>query len=108
MTRDQTIQSLVRFDQPLPLLEAALRSVPWDWEDAPLAILDEAAVVAVLRRHASGELSDEQVERWADLIEMRDDIDFTPEATEAIFRLANPLISGPIEEVARELLLRLA
>jgi hypothetical protein len=81
--------------------------MPWDWEGPPLAVLDSSAVVSILRRHAAGELSDEQVIEWANLVEVRDDVEATPEATEAVFYLANPAINGPLAEVAPMLLSRL-
>ena len=107
MAREHTIQSLVRFDQALPVLEAEVRSLPWDWEGPALVTLDKAAVVAVLHRHAAGELTDDQVERWANLIEARDDIDYTEEASEAVFWLASPAVNGPLAEVGPLLLSRL-
>ena len=100
MNRAQTVRSLVRLDQPLPILESALRAFPWDWHGLPIVTLDIAAVVSVLRRHAARELTDEQVEHWANLIEGRDDVEFTPEASEAVFYLANPAINGSLKEVA--------
>jgi len=108
MTRDEAVQSLARFNKPLPLLEAELRLWPWDWEDAAIATLDAAAVASVLRRHAVGEFTDDQVEHWANLVEARDDIDFTQEASEAVFWLANPSINGPLAEVGPALLSRLS
>jgi hypothetical protein len=108
VTREQTVQSLVRLDEPLPLLEAQLRTLPWDWEGPALATLDGAAVVSILRRHAAGELTDEQVKQWAGLVEVRDDVDFTPDASEAVFWLANPSINGSLAEVGPALLSRLA
>src|SRR3954464_13999495 len=107
MKREQLVQSLVRFNQPLPLLEAELRSLPWDWDGPALAILDAAAVASVLRRHSAGEFTDDEVKHWANLIEVRDDVDFTPEASEAVFWLANPLINGPLAKVGPTLLSRL-
>jgi hypothetical protein len=107
MTRDQAVQSLVRLNQPLPLLEAVLRSMPWDWEGPPLAVLDGSAVASILRRHAAGELSDEQVVQWANLVEVRGDVESTAEAADAVFYLANPAINGPLAEVAPMLLSRL-
>ncbi len=104
MTREQAIQSLVQLDEPLPLLEGAPRPFPWDWEGPPLATVDASAVVSILRRHQAGELTDEQVKRWADLIEARDDVDFTPEASEAVFWLAHPSINGALSEVGPRLL----
>ena len=107
MTREQVVQSLVLLDRPLPSLESALRSFPWDWEGPPIATVDVIAVASVLRRYAAGELTDEQVEHWANLIEGRDDVEFTPEASAAVFYLANPLLNGPVAEVAPLLLSRL-
>jgi len=107
MTREQVIQSLVRFDRPLPVLEADLRLLPWDWEGPALATLDGQAVARVLHRHAAGELTDDQVEGWASLVEARDDIDYTEDASEAVFWLANPVINGPLAEVGPLLMARL-
>jgi hypothetical protein len=107
MTREQAVQSLVRLDRPLPLLKDALAGYPWDWEAPPLRTLDGQAVAAILRRYETGELSAEQVEAWANLIEVRDDIELDATAADAIFCLANPLINGPLETVAPMLLKRL-
>ena len=107
MTREQAIQSLVLLDQPLPLLQGVLSQFPWDWDEPPLAKLDGRRVASILRRYTAGELSAEQVEAWANLIEVRDDIEFDASANDAIRYLANPLINGPLAEVAPILLERL-
>ena len=107
MTREEVLQSLVRLDQPLPLLKELLAQFPWDWEESPLAILDGPAVASILRRYERGELTAEQVETWANLVEVRDDVEFDASATDAISYLANPLINGPLAEVAPMLMERL-
>jgi len=107
MTREQAVQSLVRLDQPLPLLKEALAQFPWDWEEPALATLGGPAVASILRRYERGELTAEQVEAWANLVEVRDDIEFDASATDAISYLANPLINGRLAEVAPKLLERL-
>jgi hypothetical protein len=81
--------------------------MPWDWGGPPLAILDGSAVAAILRRHAAGELSDEQVVHWANLVEVREDVESTPEAKDAVFSLSNPAINGALSEVAPMLLSQL-
>lgn len=107
MTREQAIQALVRLDQSLPLLEEVLAQFPWDWEEPPLATLGGQDVASILRRYERGELTAEQVEAWANLVEVRDDIEFDASATDAIFYLANPRINGPLAKVAPILLERL-
>jgi hypothetical protein len=107
MTREETVQSLVRLDQPLPLLRESLAAFPWDWEGEPLATVHGRDVAFILRRYVAGDLTAEQVENWANLVEVRDDIKFDAEAADAIFCLANPVINGPITTVAPTLLERL-
>ncbi len=107
MTREQVVKSLVRLDRPLSVIEAELRAFPWDWDALELAKLDGTGIVAILERRADGELTDHDVERWADLIELRDDIELTPEAVEAVALLACPEINGPLSEVSPMLLQRL-
>lgn len=75
MTREEAVESLMRFDQPIEMLWASLHDFPYDWDDKPLGILRREHVVAVLRRWRLGELSDREVEDWADLVELREDVD---------------------------------
>lgn len=107
MTREQVVKSLVRLDRPLSVIEAELRAWPWDWDAQELAKLDAAGVLAILERRVDGELTDHDVERWADLVEVREDIELTPEAVEAIAMLASPEVNGPLSEVGPLLLQRL-
>jgi|SRR4051794_35833912 hypothetical protein len=107
MTREEAVQSLVRLDQPLPLLRDSLAAFPWDWEGEPLATVRGREVAFILRRYVAGDLTGEQVETWANLVEVRDDIEFDAEAADAIFCLANPVINGPIASSAPRLLERL-
>jgi hypothetical protein len=54
-----------------------------------------------------GEVQDADVEEWANMVEGRDDVDFEPMTNAAIFDLANPVLQGPLTEVATALLARL-
>ena len=106
MTRNEAVQSLIRWDRPLEAVRTSLGAFDWDWEGEPGARLDVQAVASVLRRYLAGELTGEEVEAWANLLEGREDVDFQPEAGAAIFDLANPVLQGSVAEVAPALLSR--
>ena len=74
-------------------VRGGLAQFPWDWEEPPLATLNGPAVASILRRYEKGELTAEQVETWANLVEVRDDIEFDGSAGRH-FYLANPLLMG--------------
>jgi hypothetical protein len=71
----------------------------WDSE-RELVTIRPAHVLKVLSRFRSGALSAEQVEKWANAIEGREDIDLEAQnrelLREAIFALANPDLQGDI------------
>ena len=104
MTREQAVQSLVHFDQPLRMLDAVLRENAWDWDGPPIATLGGANIVSVLQRYLKGDVSGDDVEAWANMLEGRDDVEFEPGTAAAIFDLANPTLQGPLTEVASVLL----
>jgi len=107
MTREDAIQSLVRLEQPLDAVRASLNAFEWDWNGPPLARLDGRQVASVLHRYSAGKVSGDEVEIWANLLECREDIEFEPDAAQAIFDLANPDLQGQLTEVAPALLSRL-
>ena len=93
------LQSLLRLDQPVDHLETAVGRLPWD-SDRSLVTLTGADAASILERFARGELSASDVERWANAVEGREDIDFDEghesELREALFELANPLLTEPL------------
>jgi hypothetical protein len=110
MDRHQIIHSLVRFDLPLEALRALLSGLEWDWPDAPLAVVRRENILSVLRRWQAGELTKEDVEEWASLVEVRDDLDHNtadPAVADTLFDLANPLLEGTLDELAPGLFVRL-
>lgn len=88
--------------------DAAKRLRGFNWDSAPnLAMLSPATVVEVLDRYLSGNVSAEEIERWAAAIEVRPDIEYPPlfdsVLKELFFELANPEINRPLSpETARE------
>ncbi|WP_428333047.1 hypothetical protein [Novosphingobium sp.] len=107
MTRNEAVCSLVDFDRPLNVVIAALRSYGWDWDGEPIAKLSTANVTSVIQRYFNGEMGGREVETWANALEGRDDVEFDPGAAHAIFQLANPVLHGPLREVAASLIARL-
>ncbi len=93
-------------------LVEALRAFPWD-ADAVLITLTRGHMRAALQKYRNHTLDAAQLEDWANAIECREDIDFEAgyEDTlqQAIFQLANPLLTIPITpQNARLLVAKLA
>jgi hypothetical protein len=88
--------------------DALKRLRVFDWDCAPnLVTLSPGTVIGVLDRFVSGDLTADEIEKWADGIEVREDIAFPPlfdtVLKEFFFELANPEISRPLSpETARE------
>ncbi len=78
-----------------------LKQYGWDCEQE-LVIVTKKHILAVLNQLTENNLTAQQVEDWANRIEVRDDIgyEFGEEGVvnEAIFCLANPYINYPIDE----------
>jgi len=100
------LSSLLSFGEPLDEIAAALGELEWDAE--PVVTLTRKHIADVLCRYRAGLLRGDEVERWANLIECREDIDFErghePVIADAIFDLSNPDLQGPLATVADEVL----
>jgi len=105
--RVRVLKSLVALDQPLLEIIESLRRFSWD-SDKDLVILKIEDLAAILDRFLAGDLSDSEVEAWANAIESREDIGFDEVGEDlirdVIDRLANPELSGPLtDEFARRI-----
>jgi hypothetical protein len=106
--RSELLDQLARYDGPsAPILEE-LRSMGWDWSGEPLLVLSKAHFLGVMDRYLAGSVSAEQLEEWAENLEQREDVTFSPEAKDALdevlFCLANPSINlGISNESVRKL-----
>ena len=78
-----------------------IQEFPWDCDDE-LYFLTKADLLSVFSRFLSGELNSEELEKWADFLECRDDLgyelEFEDELREIIFLLANPIINYKIDD----------
>jgi hypothetical protein len=88
--------------------DAVKRLRVFDWDAAPnLVTLSPTTVVEVLDRYQSGDVTADEIAKWAQGIEVRDDIAFPPLfdtiLKELLFELANPEINRALSpESARE------
>ncbi|RUU92285.1 hypothetical protein EOB59_08185 [Mesorhizobium sp. M7A.F.Ca.MR.176.00.0.0] len=103
--RRSIIRSLVELDRPVAELEKLLAPLPWDYPTA-LVTLTYDHIRSVLLRFLAGNLEAKDVEEWADLVEMRDDIEFAEDRTkEVVHMLSTPQIHFPIDGQLARLLL---
>lgn len=72
--RIELLGYLLAAKTPLAPLAAALAS--YEWDSPPLVVLRREHVVSVLQRFLAGEVQAGFVREWADLVEVRDDIEF--------------------------------
>lgn len=90
---------MAELSKPLNELSNNLSELDWDYEEGPF-IVSASQILEVLKRYISGEVSDKEIEDWANLIECREDIIFEKEKKDkledTIYRLANPTLEGVI------------
>ena len=106
MERQAVLNSLLALDQPPEIIAGELSRFAWD-VDSPLVTLTSTHAEAVLQRFVRSTLSKEDVERWANLLESREDAALALEHETVlrllVFELANPKITRELtREVAAE------
>ncbi|MDX2244103.1 MAG: hypothetical protein NW224_25790 [Leptolyngbyaceae cyanobacterium bins.302] len=108
-TRTELLTSLLNFDQPLRQITSTLATFGWD-SNRSLVVLNQNHIAMVLTRYLNGELSEVDVEGWANAIEGREDItykdDIGDELNDVIYQLANPLLTVPMSETFAKALLK--
>lgn len=97
--REEALRDLVERRAPVPQAIAALADFSWD-SDTELVNLTRADAVRVLQDYLAGKLTVQDVQYWADALEVRDDIGreagFEDELTEFLFEMATPDVAGPL------------
>lgn len=97
--RYEVLKDLFDFNKDLSVISSQLKSLDWDFDGEPL-ILKKAYIVSVINSFILGVKTAKELEDWANLVEMREDIDFEEEyetlINDSIHKLANPLLEGNI------------
>jgi hypothetical protein len=94
------VDSLLTMALPLADIAKQLAKLGWDYEGIGVRLTPDH-FSNVLARYLRSELSEVDVETWANLVEGRDDVDFD-QTFEALVRdvlheLANPLLTHPLD-----------
>jgi len=96
LTREILLKQMLAYDDPrkLPELRRELGNYGWDSEEE-LVSLTREHIISVLQRYLNGQLTEKEVEEWADALDMRDDIRFGLDEDDDtvlfVSELANPI-----------------
>jgi hypothetical protein len=107
-SNQDVLEDLVQFLRPLDLLEIELKQLPWD-NYSSLVVLKREHIISVLQRYLLNEITSQDIEDWANLIECREDLTyerpFEEEIKESIYKLANPILEGVLNfEMSRAII----
>lgn len=95
MDREEVLNHLIHFN--LPLNDIQYQLMKYEWDSEPLVILKKDDLKLILKKYVEGLISNNALEEWANIIESREDVGYTPSESrlikEIIFILANPDIS---------------
>lgn len=102
--RRELLNDLLNYKYSWPLLAEKMHGVPFS---SPHSLVNAKPdhVAATLKRFLASELSALDVEEWANIVELREDIEFDEKTKEAIWELANPQLAEPLTaEVAKRII----
>ena len=113
--RNELLEEIFNLEKPdsLQNLSEDLREIGWDSPEGEVANLTTLHIISILNRYLNGNLTEQQIENWANLVEMREDITFGATEDEervidAIHELANPALEGALTHAsAKQIILRL-
>jgi len=98
--RRRALESLASFSAPLEEIASALADLAWDCDEEVCELRPED-VAAVLHRFLTGHLTREEVEGWAELVELRDGLfirRYQEELVDIVAELANPDLTASLDE----------
>jgi hypothetical protein len=97
--RKQILHRLIQLDGDLETIQKELKSFAWDANEY-IIVVTMNDLKAVLTQYLEGKKTIDELERWADLIECREDIDFEDSQENKIktivHHLANPELNGKV------------
>lgn len=99
IARLKIVKQLLEFPEDLDDICFQLSKFSYDY-DGECVVLTKQHFVSALESFVNGDKSEEEIERWANLIECREDIYFQESDEELIdatlHKLANPELQGPL------------
>lgn len=102
-TNRELLNDVLSFKYSWPLLAEKLRGIPFSAHES-VVVGNPEHVISALERFLAGKLSALDIEEWANIIEMREDIALDERTKEAVWELANPTLTQALTpEVARRI-----
>jgi hypothetical protein len=107
--RQSCIRALLDFSTSISELRSRLKGFPWDYEGEE-ELLTRAQLRNALSRYFAGEITDTDIEVWANLIENREDVGFQSgyerQIRDVVFELANPALTHRLDKNRASILIR--
>jgi hypothetical protein len=105
--RIKLIKKIISYKDVTDKIFADLLSYKWDFEENP-ALLDANDIARVLKLYLDQKITAQDIEKWANFLECRDDVHAHESIADILFELANPDIEGELTESrAKSILLEL-
>lgn len=102
MDRREALSALVEWRGELGQLRANLQRFSWDSADR-LLTLTPGHICRALERYLRGEVSEAEIEAWAEAVEGREDLEYLSRCeeiiSEALFQLSTPSIHTPFNQL---------
>ena len=100
--KTEILSSLITFNRDLEEIQKDISKLPWD-SDQETITLSKKMIINVLERYLKHKINSYELETWAELIEVREDIgiesEFKDYINNIIFALANPTITFSSGEI---------
>lgn len=108
--RFAVINDLLELSKPLNNIKVQLGELEWDYEGAGVELTCKHLLV-ILQRYLRDELSANDVETWANLVEGRDDVSFESRhellVENILYELANPALTQVLDKARAAVLMEL-
>lgn len=95
MSRVEDLIALAEVRGNIGDLVARVGVLPWDSNDE-LVFLQSSHICNALCLFMSGAITAGEVQSWANALECREDIGFSPNCEAVLFELANPVLTQPL------------
>ena len=98
------INQILKLDDNFSSSMERLSGHEWDFEGQPV-MLNENVLKDVLVRFVAGDLNSATIYKWADFLELRDDVDCPENVAEIVHELPNPDTEGHLTPDRAKILL---
>ncbi len=95
MTREEILRNIVCYSGDIKSLAKELSAFEWDSDE--LITISGSDIKNVITQTLDGKITAWEIEFWANVIEIRDDLGFENDnVKDAVFQLANPVLHGEL------------